>query len=219
MAARATDLACWSIATAVACSVPSACSYISRSPFPARDATYRWLARRHPAYIPGARGRQVGALLFGFGTLRCGAYRLHRFGQTSSSTRTIERNGLPRAQRLPARPPRTRCVYPSDKRPRPHASIRRRRERPGLRCPVALSQIAPNRDGGHACPPLPRNRLIPAASQIHPPRKPLRPGRETPSQSERPSWRRYSGYGSEPSPRSRQATRQSPRPTPALPEA
>ena len=68
-------------------------------------------------------------------------------------------------------------------------------------------------------PPLSRNRLIPVASQIHPPRKPLRPGRETPSQSERPSWRRYSGYESEPSPRSRQATQQSPRPTPALPEA
>ena len=73
MAARATDLACWSIATAVARSVPSACSYISRAPLPARDATYRWLARRHPAYIPGARGRQVGALLLGwFGTLGAG---------------------------------------------------------------------------------------------------------------------------------------------------
>ena len=54
----------------------------------------------------------------------------------------------PRAQRLLARPPRTRCVYPSDKRPRPHASIRWCRKRPGLRCPVALSQIAPNRDEG-----------------------------------------------------------------------
>lgn len=163
-----------------------------------------------------------GPLLAVQGTGRCprrlSALQENCFGQTSSSTLVPKTQRAPRAQRLLARPLRTRCVYPSDKRPRPHASIRRRRERPGLRCPVALSQIAPNRDGG-SLPPLSRNRLIPAASQIHPPRKPLRPGRETPSQSERPSWRRYSGYGSEPSPRSRQATRQSPRPTPALPEA
>ena len=124
----------------------------------------------------------------------------------------------PGAQRLPAHPPGTRCIYPSDKRPYSQVSIRRCRERLGLRRSVALLRIAPNRDEGVPSP-LSRNGLISAASQIHPPRKPLRPGRETPSQSERPSWRRYSGYGSEPSPRSRRAARRSPRPTPALPEA
>lgn len=64
MAARATDLACWSIATAMACSVPRACSCISRAPLPACDTGYRWFARWHPAYIPEACG-EVATLLFG----------------------------------------------------------------------------------------------------------------------------------------------------------
>ena len=124
------------------CSVPRALPCISRAPLPACGTGYRRFARQHPANIPGARGRQVGAL---FRDARCGHIACTISGRRLHPL-VPKTQRAPLAQHLPARPPRTRCVYPSDKRPHPHASIRRRQERPGLRCPVALSQIAPNRD-------------------------------------------------------------------------
>ena len=51
-------------ATNPACPVPRTCPCISRGPLPACGTGCRWFARRRPAYIPGARGRQAGAPFF-----------------------------------------------------------------------------------------------------------------------------------------------------------
>lgn len=80
-------------ATTPACSVPRTCSCVSRGPLPACGTGCRWFARRRPAYIPGARGRQVGALFFGwFRDARRGAYRLRKNGTIPSGPLLVNIN-------------------------------------------------------------------------------------------------------------------------------
>lgn len=79
-----------------------------KGPFPCTRRHVPLVCSAASSLYPGSPRPTGWGPVFGFGTLRCGAYRLHRFGQTSSSTRTIERNRLPepsaclRALREPA---------------------------------------------------------------------------------------------------------------------